>query len=101
MGIMCDDDEQEALEMYQLLSSFRRRNPVGSKRIVSICFADDKSHPPLQSADLFAYVCRLEEDRKITAQTRPGRDLPSVHAVKTTVRIFHWAESGTGCGFST
>jgi hypothetical protein len=99
MGVMCDDEEREAMEMYQLLCKFKRRNPVGGKRIVSVCFADDKSYPPLQCADLFAYACRLEEDRKRDSpESAPGEIYRAFVQSETTVRIFRWPKSETGPG---
>ena len=64
LHIACDDCQDEAKQMYDLLWRYKNRYPARKDQVVSICFADDRFHPALQAADLFAFVAREEEDRR-------------------------------------
>lgn len=48
------DDGPDAQELVSLYNSFKHLNPRTSKYIVGFSCLDDKSHPPLQAADLVA-----------------------------------------------
>jgi Protein of unknown function (DUF3800) len=64
VSLICDDDQQTALNCYRLYSRIRTINPDLRRKLVSIAFADDEEFVPLQAADLFASLCRLEAGRE-------------------------------------
>ena len=63
VSVMCDDDEQTALNFYQLYRQFKKIDPELKKKLVSLSFANDESYPALQAADLIAALMRLESLR--------------------------------------
>lgn len=54
----CDDSEEYSSESLKVYRRLRRQEPALANRIAGICFHDDKFHPPVQAADLFAYCHR-------------------------------------------
>ena len=65
LTLIYDDAEEYASEC---LTAYRRlkklRSDIGD-RIVGLCFHDDKHYPPLQAADMFAFVYRLRAEGKL------------------------------------
>jgi hypothetical protein len=64
LGLTCDEDEEMILPMCRLLRRARAEIPEIGQRIKSICFADDQFYLPLQLADLLAYACSTELNRR-------------------------------------
>jgi hypothetical protein len=69
--LVCDDHERYAIECYKLLNKMKLRHVGLRKKLASICFADDKQHPPLQAADLWAYLNRQEMERRLNSKDDP------------------------------
>ena len=66
IGIIIDDDRASSLRCYELLHLLKQAFPKVRNRVHSLCYADDKSYPGLQAADMIAYESRgfMEERRK-------------------------------------
>jgi Protein of unknown function (DUF3800) len=75
IGLICDDEEQKAMRCYQLLNKLKRNIPEVRQRITSICFSDDRGAPQVQTADLFAYLSRLEAQRIFAERPYPYQSL--------------------------
>lgn len=56
--IMCDEDEETALNCYRLYRRVKEINPKVGKRLAAISFADDVNFPALQAADMLSFLCR-------------------------------------------
>jgi hypothetical protein len=56
LALMCDDDQQVAIEHYDFLNTFKRRNQLLAHRVAGACFYDDIAVYQLQAADMAAYV---------------------------------------------
>jgi hypothetical protein len=80
VGIIVDDDQEYSVECYGLLTKLKLRAPDIKQRVVSICFATDDGYPPLQAADLLAYVTRQE---LIGISQRPERKPSELYAALT------------------
>jgi hypothetical protein len=70
IGLIVDDEQEYSIECYRLLAKLKLKNPDMRNRVTSLCFANDISYPPLQAADLLAYVTRQE---LIARSLEPGR----------------------------
>jgi hypothetical protein len=75
VSIICDDDEDTALNFYQLYRRFKRIDPELKKKLVSLSFSDDELYPALQAADLVAGLMRLEALRVFRYHTHDFRPL--------------------------
>jgi Protein of unknown function (DUF3800) len=64
IGIICDDEQQKSIRCYEMLKKMKLAYPEVKERVTSICFADDAGFPPLQCADLFAYISRREAEKR-------------------------------------
>jgi hypothetical protein len=64
IGLICDDEEEKAIACYRLLKRMKSQIPEIRERVVSICFSDSRQYPILQAADLFAYIIRLEAQKR-------------------------------------
>ncbi len=64
ISIMCDDDQDTALNFYQLYRHFKKTDLVLRKKFVSLSFSDDSRYPALQAADLIAGLIRLDALRR-------------------------------------
>lgn len=64
VGLILDDDEAKAMECYRLLKKMKAQHEQVRKRVTSICFDSDRSSIPVQASDLFAYVVRLEAQKR-------------------------------------
>jgi hypothetical protein len=53
-----DDNEEYGAECYTLFTKVRQLNPTWKKWVRSICFVDDKTYPPVQAADILAWLLR-------------------------------------------
>ena len=60
VSLICDDDEQTALNCYQFYRRIRKLHGLAHEKLVSISFAQDRKFLPLQAADLIASLARLE-----------------------------------------
>ncbi len=98
IGLIVDDEEEYSIECYRLLTKLKLKNPAMRKRVTSLCFANDNFYPPLQAADLLAYVTRQELIRK---SLEPGRTPGALYSALTikhrgTQPIFFDAKSLDG-----
>jgi hypothetical protein len=59
ISFICDDDEQTAWNCYQFYRRVRKIDGVSAKHFIAISFADDKSFPALQAADLLSSLMRM------------------------------------------
>jgi hypothetical protein len=71
VGLILDEDEEKALQVFKFLVRMKKVNSEAKKRIPSICFMDDRSSPQVQAADLFTYLCRVEAERKFLGKEHP------------------------------
>jgi hypothetical protein len=58
MALMCDDEQDVAMEYYYFLNRFKRQNQSIAFRLGGICFINDKNLYQLQAADIVAWVYR-------------------------------------------
>lgn len=99
LHIVCDDEEDESVKIYKFLCRYKQRYLDRRDRFVAICFADDKYHPALQAADLFAYVQRREWDRKIASPGEEPHYLVGEFNLNGSSEVdYEWAISGDGLG---
>ncbi|MFI5086985.1 MAG: DUF3800 domain-containing protein [Terriglobales bacterium] len=75
VGLIFDEEEAKAIQCYKFLTKLKQTYPEVKERIVSICFSDDKAHPQLQAADLFAYITRLEALSRFVGKAYQFREL--------------------------
>jgi hypothetical protein len=59
ISFICDDDEQTAWNCYQFYRRVRKLHAICRKHFSAISFAEDKSFPGLQAADLFSSLARM------------------------------------------
>jgi len=71
LHLICDDEEKFSMGCYKLLNKLKLRHADIRKRIITIAFADDEKFPPLQAADMYAYFCRKEAERKTLSVNSP------------------------------
>ena len=74
-GMILDDEEKKAKLCYDLWTKLKMIVPEVREQITTICFADDKTEPALQAADLFCYLCRLESERRFFGKPHPYQAL--------------------------
>jgi hypothetical protein len=65
LALTFDEDEEFAVECYQIISRLRRDNSDLRELVVSIGFADDRVYPALQAADILAH---FTHERLVTGQ---------------------------------
>lgn len=90
ISIMCDDREETALNFYQIYRRFKRTSPELRKKFVSLSFADDKSFPALQAADLIAALVRLESLKRFNYHTHDYGPLVSDLICQRPHQKLHW-----------
>jgi len=56
VSLIFDDNEEYGAECYTLLTRTRQSNPTWNKWVRSICFVDDEKYPPVQAADILAWL---------------------------------------------
>ena len=98
LHIACDDEEREAVEMYKLLVRYKHRHPSSRDKFVAICFANDRYHPGLQAADLFAYMEREECDRKSSGNPAPPNPIYCELSDGSSDIEYCWTPSEDGLG---
>ena len=59
MSLICDDDEETALDCYKFYRRVRKIDERCRRHFVSLSFADDSSFPLLQAADMLAALIRM------------------------------------------
>jgi hypothetical protein len=59
VSFICDDDADTAWNCYQFYRRIRKIHDGARKHFISISFADDKSFPALQAADLLSSLTRM------------------------------------------
>lgn len=59
ISLICDDDEETALDCYKFYRRVRKIHEGCRRRFVSLTFADDASFPMLQAADMLAGLVRM------------------------------------------
>jgi hypothetical protein len=64
VALICDDDEKTAELCYRYYRRVRIVNHTAHNALAAITFADDKSFPALQAADMVASLSRLEAYRR-------------------------------------
>jgi hypothetical protein len=71
-GIICDQDSSTSDHCLKWFTKFRTFDAKARRLINGICFADSTGIPPVQAADLLAFVLRGEVERRRTkSQARP------------------------------
>ena len=60
VSFICDDDADTAWNCYQFYRRIRKIHDGARKHFISISFADDKSFPALQAADLLSSLTRMQ-----------------------------------------
>lgn len=65
LTLICDDSEEYSSDALKVYRRFRKLHPDIASRIGGICFQDDKTYPPLQAADLFAFCYRRRSEGKL------------------------------------
>jgi hypothetical protein len=63
INIICDDEEETALPMYNLYRRVKLVYTDTRARLASLSFADDRLFVPLQGADMVASLARMEARR--------------------------------------
>jgi hypothetical protein len=58
ISIVVDDDKDSYSKCYEYLQTLKNVIPKVKERVCAICFADDRSYPILQAADMIAYESR-------------------------------------------
>jgi hypothetical protein len=96
--IVCDDEEKEAMEMYKLLNRFKLRHGDRREALTAICFANDRLHPPLQAADLYAFVQRRVQDGSGWPDSEQNLLIDIFVKNPTVTQEYRWLESGNGLG---
>lgn len=62
LNLICADEQQLAIGCYKLLNVLKARDSGIRKKVAGICFVNDEKYPPVQAADLLAYVARTQID---------------------------------------
>jgi hypothetical protein len=75
ISVMCDDDEDTALNFYALYRRFKKIDSEMRRKLVSLSFSNDEMYPGLQAADLVAGLMRLEALRAFGHHTHDFRSL--------------------------
>lgn len=65
LTLVCDDSEEYSSEALKTYRRFRKLHLDIAPRIGGLCFHDDKTYPPLQAADLFAFCYRRKAENKL------------------------------------
>jgi len=63
-GIICDQDAGTADHCLKWFTKFRTHDAKAREALNGICFCDSARIPPVQAADLLAYVLRMEVERR-------------------------------------
>lgn len=71
VGLILDDEEAKAVECYRLLKKMKLANSEVRRRVTSICFTDDKTSVQDQSADLFCYLSRIDNESGFLGKRHP------------------------------
>jgi hypothetical protein len=58
--LICDDSEEYSSECLRAYRRLKQLEPLISKRVPCITFADDQYYAPLQAADMYAYCVRAQ-----------------------------------------
>lgn len=64
LSIICDDDEGTALHCYKAYRTVKKKETFLHSKLSALTFADDEIFVPLQGADMFASLVRLEARRR-------------------------------------
>jgi hypothetical protein len=75
VGVVCDDEEETALQMYKLYRKVRIAWPDARERLISLSFANDEVFTPLQAADMMAGLIRLYARKEFLGENNPYQDL--------------------------
>jgi hypothetical protein len=67
ISLICDEDEETAMEFYRLYRHIKRVWPTAKDKLAGITFADDTQLFALQAADMVASLIRLEAGRRMLA----------------------------------
>jgi hypothetical protein len=71
-SLICDDEEKTAEPCYRYYRRVKKLNRedrrIAAKKMACIGFADDEAFPPLQAADMFSSLMRLEASRRFFGQ---------------------------------
>jgi hypothetical protein len=75
ISLICDDDAETALMCHQHYRGIRRAHEDAHKKTVSLAFADSKTFPALQAADMAAWLTRREARLQFYGDEFPMRGL--------------------------
>jgi hypothetical protein len=90
IALICDDDQEKAMPVYQLFHDIKNKDPRAKRRLPSICFGDDREYPSLQAADLISYLVRLEAERKFHGKVNPYSELEAelqIHSEENRLKL--------------
>lgn len=73
-GLLFDDNEEYGRECHSLYNKARNHHPDWKKKFGSICFVDDELYPPMQAADVLAWLIRRGLDNKQAVQHKAWLD---------------------------
>ena len=65
ISVICDDEEFFADKCLRLYRRLKMTHGETGKRLVSICFADDRAYSAIQAADMISSLLRFEAQRQI------------------------------------
>ncbi len=68
ISIICDDDEETALPCYKAYRRAKKVEPILRNRLVALTFANDDDFVPLQAADMFSSLVRLEARKQFKCE---------------------------------
>jgi len=83
ISLVCDDEQTTALPCYEYYRRVKSTWPTATKKLVNICFADDKAVTSLQAADMLSSLVRLEAKRRFNGS---AYDFQSVFDALVTPR---------------
>lgn len=75
VGVICDDDEETAINCFRFYRRVRYIDPVAKKNLVAISFAEDAEFPALQAADFISSLIRYEAAFAMFGERYAFRDL--------------------------
>jgi hypothetical protein len=58
LSLICDQDQGTSSECLKWIAKLKKNDPRANRKIASICFANSRTHIPIQAADLLANTVR-------------------------------------------
>ena len=86
LALMCDDEQDAAMEFYGFVNSTRKSYPDLGSKIAGICFLDDRQVTQLQLADMVAWLLRTDTERAAERPTEPRSELLVTLGQRSTLK---------------